>query len=203
MNHVAKEDIETLESLIEQLEDLKRIKISQDLIDLEKEILQMINPTKLEDKKKVEQLFSMGYSVVNNINDIQYIISVDDLFENVFAQHTIDAKNFELANPLALYLKGIIYGMFNLSDMAKGFAKLYKNKFDQFQTSIDLYRNLKGKRWRDDLYKLAKLVYEENIILKKTQALDIAFEKLPNKEEHRKDFDLHHKSIYEKFRVQT
>lgn len=65
---------------------------------------------------------------------------------------------------------------------------------------LNIYRNRKGKDWRDELYKLAKKEYESNSYIDKTKALKIAFEKLSDKEKHRKDFDLHFKSIYETFR---
>jgi len=64
---------------------------------------------------------------------------------------------------------------------------------------IRIHRNQKGKEWRDELYKIAKIEYESTNILDKIKALKLAFEKLPDKEVYRKEFDEKFKSIYEKF----
>jgi hypothetical protein len=64
---------------------------------------------------------------------------------------------------------------------------------------VKSHRNQKGKEWRIKLYEVANEEYETNQILDKVKALKTAFEKLPDKESHRAEFDSRFKSIYEKF----
>jgi hypothetical protein len=77
-------------------------------------------------------------------------------------------------------------------------TKENNNKLEEFYL---LHTNKKGKEWRNELYKIAdKIFNEEKKYLNKTTCLKEAFERIPNKEENKKDFDLNFKSIYEKFR---
>jgi hypothetical protein len=69
----------------------------------------------------------------------------------------------------------------------------------ELKKKIRIHRNQKGKEWREDLYELAEKEYTENLILDKTKALKTAFEKLPDKDSHRKEFDLKYDSIYRTF----
>ncbi len=64
---------------------------------------------------------------------------------------------------------------------------------------LKTYTNKKGKEWREDLYKIAKREYEQNKSLKMTEALEIAFDKLPNKNKYQDEFLHFQDSIYRKF----
>jgi hypothetical protein len=64
---------------------------------------------------------------------------------------------------------------------------------------IDSHRNRKGKQWRDIIIENGKTLYTEKSYLNKTAALKEAFENFSEKESYRKEFEIHFKSIYEKF----
>lgn len=61
------------------------------------------------------------------------------------------------------------------------------------------HRNQKGKEWRSDLYEIAQREYEQNKSLKMTEALESAFDKLPNKNIYKDEFLEFRDSIYRKF----
>ncbi|WP_309447711.1 hypothetical protein [Clostridium sp.] len=79
-------------------------------------------------------------------------------------------------------------------------VKERKKILEEFYIS---HTNQKDKEWREQLYDIAHLIYNnEKTFWNKTTSLKEAFERLPNKEKHRKQFELHFKSIYDKFRKQ-
>ena len=94
-------------------------------------------------------------------------------------------------------------------DYAKSIAQAaLQESFDEYEKNInDLqklkYRhtNRKGKAWRDKLYELGKAELKQNKTIdgNKTLALKAAFEKLPDKESRRTEFDNKFPSIYRTF----
>ena len=81
----------------------------------------------------------------------------------------------------------------------KRLNKELKNENEKLKDTLDTYRNKRGKKWRDKLYDRAKKENSKNDIISKAQALKIAFEQLPDKEEHRIDFNDSFKSISNKY----
>ena len=104
-------------------------------------------------------------------------------------------KSIEEIAPIPVYLSHNYEEIRNISDDKIRIV----NAYIDLTKELRKYRNQKGKEWREDLYKQAKKEYEQNPHTDKTKALKDAFDKFPNKEKYKKEFDLKFQSILRGF----
>ena len=137
--------------------------------------------------------------------DIQLLKKEFQNFEDLKSLNNAIVKKLnspKLENLPSFIIKRVREGEFEVLFYVAGFLKAKKIKdiiVEQIVLNLDKHRNRKGKQWRDKLYPLAYDEWRSNQNTDKTKALKTIFEKMSDKEEHREDFELHFKSILEKF----
>jgi len=166
-----------------QLTDLKIITINKNI--LRKRIL--INPQKEKLSFFENLLFDEPHSKLQ-------IIYMADCFLIYYGSSKINLERFKNIYDLAIYCAGIFHGIASITTSGKLVDNYNKLILDRV-----LHTNRKGKEWRDKLYELANKEYGNNKHTDKTKALRTGFEKLPEKELYRTEFDLKFDSIYRKF----
>lgn len=113
----------------------------------------------------------------------------------------IDVKILEKLEPMEAhqYMRGFLHSS-KIGNFITDFSQKELGKeIEKLVWELDNHRNRKGKQWRDKLYPTAYIEYMNNKNTDKTKALKVAFESMPNSEKDKVDFDLHFKSILDKF----
>ncbi len=182
---------------VKQLEHLNKIKINQSIIEGQKTFPKLLNPRdKIKKSNTREIINERELSLRTNIDAIKTLIIIDQLLQ-VLKSDEVDATIYTGINDLMCFLDGIYVGMFKIAQPI--LSRNYKNIVHELHSVVRSYRNQKGKEWRDRLFELAIDEYNQDPLNTKTTALKRAFEKLPEKEAFRKEFDTYFDSIYRKF----
>lgn len=185
-----------LQSLLNALEIIWNIK---------KETLESITEDIPEElSSQIESLLLIEYFYLTNISDLMDKNNVGGYYltyqknKNIFKINRSELVSYiatflfaKVKTILITYL-AITYGkQLSKEKELNRFLEEQKNKLDETY--------LHKKKWREKLYYMAYQEWDQNRITDKTKALKTTFEKLPQKENYRVEFDTKFKSILEGF----
>lgn len=178
--------------LLNQLEELdKTRKINPKLI---KEGRNLVKSFKTKRKKEKQEIL---HTISEYFWGIKHLIRIDKFYQELSKEKSIKFDTFESWNSLNFFCLGIDFCMWDIDWPISILTN--KETINIYRKKLDTYKNKIGKQWREELYLLAGDEYSTNKILDKKKALLTAFEKLPDKEKYRKEFDLNFESIYRSF----
>lgn len=182
---------------VKQLEHLNKIKINHSIIEGQNTFIKLLNSRDKINKSITRDIINdRELSLKTNIDSIKTLIIIDQLLKEMKSDE-VDATVYTDINDLMCFLNGLYVGMFKITHPI--LSRNYNDIVHELHSVVRSFRNQKGKEWRDKLFKIAIEEYNQDPLNTKMTALKRAFEKLPEREAFRKEFDTYYNSIYRKF----